>query len=99
MYRNGPWGLSDADELTSLFDQAGFNKPKLTRHELPLTFEGGVSQLRSSIFASPVGAAVNELDDDRTRELYAAIDDAAGSLMRDGAIESSMAAHIVIATA
>lgn len=99
MYRNGPWGLSDPDELTSLFDQAGFNKPKLTRHELPLTFEGGISQLCSSLAAAPVGAAVNELDDDRKRELYATIDDAAEPLVRDGAIESSMAAHIVIAVA
>lgn len=98
-FRNGPWGLTDADALAALFEEAGCTDIRVTRHELPLVFEGGILQLMSCLAAAPVAAAVAELDDMRRHELFEMVKKAAAPLMRDGAVESSAAAHIVLANA
>jgi hypothetical protein len=79
--------------------QAGFTVLRASRHQLPVTFDGGPGLLLQTLAASAVAADVAALDNVTKRALAAAVEEAAAPLMEDGAICSEMAARLVIASA
>ena len=72
-YRAGPWGLSDPDELAALLDTAGFTDVTVTRHELPLEFEGGAAQLVETLPVSAIAQDVAALDEAGHQRLVDAV--------------------------
>jgi len=96
-YRDGPWGLA-RNGLAAEIERAGFTAVGASRHQLPVTFEGGPRQLLQTLAATGVATAVAALGDDGQRALAAAIEEAAAPLMQDGAIRSETAAQLVTAT-
>jgi hypothetical protein len=96
-YRNGPWGLA-GNGIAAEIQRAGFTAVRASRHQLPITFDGGPRQLLQTLAASGVAAAVTALGDAGQRALAAAIEETAAPLMHDGAIRSETAAQLVTAT-
>jgi SAM-dependent methyltransferase len=96
-YRNGPWGLA-GNGIAAEIERAGFTAVRASRHQLPITFDGGPRQLLQTLAASGVAAAVTALGDAGQRALAAAIEETAAPLMHDGAIRSETAAQLVTAT-
>jgi ubiquinone/menaquinone biosynthesis C-methylase UbiE len=97
-YRNGPWGLARSD-LAAEVERAGFTAVRASRHQLPVTFEGGPSQLLQTLAASAVAAGIAELGHVRKRALAAAVEEAAAPLMDGEAVRSETAAQLVTASA
>jgi SAM-dependent methyltransferase len=99
VYRGGPWGLPDADELMSLVDNAGFTDLTVARYELPLVFEGGAAQLVDTLSAAAVAQNVAALDPVGRQQLVDATARAAAPLLDGHIVRSTAAAHIVLARA
>jgi SAM-dependent methyltransferase len=97
-YRSGPWGLGDPEELTRLLEGAGFTNVRVERRTLPIVFEGGPAQLVATLPTTSVAAKVGSLDKKGRDDLLAATAEALAPLLRDGAVRSEMAAHVVRAT-
>jgi ubiquinone/menaquinone biosynthesis C-methylase UbiE len=97
-YRDGPWGLAHSD-LAAQVKRAGFTVVRASRHQLPVTFDGGPGQLLQTLTASAVAADIATLDDTRKRALAVAVEEAAAPLVESGAVRSETAAQLVIATA
>ncbi|MFL5925624.1 MAG: methyltransferase domain-containing protein [Gaiellaceae bacterium] len=72
-YRNGPWGMPDADRLRELLERAGFNQIRVTREELPLNFDSA-AQLGSTLAASPIRADLDTLPAPRREQLGHALE-------------------------
>jgi ubiquinone/menaquinone biosynthesis C-methylase UbiE len=98
-YRGGPYGFSDPDALSALVEDAGFSRVTLTRHERPLVFEGGPSQIVDTIAVSALGPRLTELDDAARQELVDAVARASAPFIEDREIRSFATSHIVCATA
>jgi SAM-dependent methyltransferase len=96
-FRSGPWGLPEADELTRLFDAAGFDDVAVTRSVLPVVFEGGPAQLAATLAAASVGPQVAALDAEGSAALLAAAEAALAPLVHNGELHSEAATHIVVA--
>jgi SAM-dependent methyltransferase len=94
-FRSGPWGLPEADELTRLFDDAGFSDVLVTRKSLPVVFENGPAQVVATLSAASVGPQVAALDTHGRADLLAAAEAALEPFMRDGEVHSEAASHIV----
>ncbi len=99
LYRSGPWGMTDPDELSGLFDRSGFTDVTVEHLELPLVFDGGPRQLVASLAVSAMAPQLAATDEDTKDRLLAAIARAAAPLLVDGEIRSYAASHIVLATA
>jgi SAM-dependent methyltransferase len=98
-YRNGPWGLPDGDELARLFGDAGFSGVRVSRHSLPVVFDGGAAQLLGTLPAASVAPQVAALDAQGRADLLAAAEEALKPLRRDdGGVYSELATHIVLAS-
>jgi len=97
-YRSGPWGMAD-DDLAALAGQAGFTSIQVSRHQLPVLFEGGPGQLLQTLATTGVATVVAALGAADQRALAAAADEAAAPLLAGGVLRSVMAARLVIATA
>jgi SAM-dependent methyltransferase len=97
-YRNGPWGLG-RDDVAAMVRQAGFTGVEVSRHELPVSFEGGPEHLLRTLAATAVAADVAALDDAGRRALATVVEKTAAPLVEDDAVRSEMAARLVIATA
>jgi SAM-dependent methyltransferase len=97
-YRSGPWGLSDPETLTRLFEGAGFTNVRVERRTLPIVFGGGPAQLVATLPTASVATKVASLDREGRDHLLAATAEALAPLLRDGAVRSEMAAHVVRAT-
>ncbi|HEY3631887.1 MAG TPA: class I SAM-dependent methyltransferase [Jatrophihabitantaceae bacterium] len=96
-YRSGPWGFADPDELAALLDAAGFTDVRVTRHELPLEFEGGAAQLVETLPVSALAQDVAALDEAGHRRLVDAVARAAAPITSDGIVRSTAAANIATA--
>jgi SAM-dependent methyltransferase len=86
-YRGGPWGLTNADQLRSLLEEAGFEEVRVERVVLPLPFEN-VAQMQSTLAASGIAAELEALSAEQKEELGSALErrvDAAGALNADAA--------------
>lgn len=99
IYRSGPWGFGDAEALGALLRDAGLSDVEVTRHELPLIFEGGPAQLLSTLAASSLAPRIAELGDDGPARLLAALEDALGGSNDGGPLQSTAAANIAVAHA
>jgi SAM-dependent methyltransferase len=97
-YRRGPWGLGDPEELTRLFEEAGFADVRVDRRTMPICFEGGPAQLVATLPTAIVAPQVAELDARGRADLLAATTTAAAALLDAGAVRSEMAAQVVRAT-
>src|SRR5262249_26707470 len=73
-YLGGPWGLTDADELGRLVEDAGFTEVNIEQRSLTVTFEDAVAQLITMAAFMPVGEQLNALDDAQAEELVRAIE-------------------------
>jgi SAM-dependent methyltransferase len=97
-YRNGPWGLTDPDELARLFAEAGFAEVRVTRRTVPIVFDGGPPQMVAALAVASVGPQVEALDEKGRKDLVAATARALEPLLHDGTVRSEMASHVVRAT-
>ena len=96
-YRAGPWGLGDAGRLEQLAVGAGMSDVRVTRHQLPVTFEGGVPQLVATLAAASVAPQVTGLDDAGRARLRSAAEETLASMIDRGAIRSEAASHVLLA--
>jgi SAM-dependent methyltransferase len=96
-YRNGPWGLTDGDELYRLVTDAGFVNVRVERHQLPVVFDGGPAQLLDTLAASSLANDVTALAESERQGLLRALYEAARPLLDAGAVRSRMTSHLVIA--
>jgi len=92
-FRGGPWGFPDGERLGALVSEAGFDEVRVSTHALPVTFEGGAPQLLSMLAVTPAAAEIDQLPDERRRQLLAALAAEVG----DGPIVSKMTSNIVLA--
>jgi SAM-dependent methyltransferase len=98
-YRSGPWGLGDADQLEQLAIDAGMSDVRVTRHQLPVIFEGGVPQLVATLAAASVAPQVAALDDAGRTRLRHAAEETLASMIDRGAVRSEAASHFLLAKA
>jgi ubiquinone/menaquinone biosynthesis C-methylase UbiE len=70
-YREGPWGMPDADELRELLEESGFDDVQLTQDALPLSFECA-AQLGFTLAVSAIAADLDALSAGR-REQFARV--------------------------
>jgi SAM-dependent methyltransferase len=96
-YGRGPWGLSSADQLAALVTRARFRDVRVEERRLPVTFNRGPSQLVRSLAATAVGPDVSALGSDEYEALVAEAAELLSPLLRDGRVESELAANIAVA--
>jgi SAM-dependent methyltransferase len=96
-YRGGPWGLADSDSLIRLASDGGFTDVEVRRHQLPIVFEGGTSQLLLTLRASSVAAALAKLSESDQTALAAALEESSRQITVNGTVRSHTAAHILTA--
>jgi ubiquinone/menaquinone biosynthesis C-methylase UbiE len=94
-YRRGPWGFTDAGQLAALLEQGGFQEVEVSKHVLPVAYEGGAAQVASTLAASGIAEYVDELPPEQKQQLLDAMSQITGS----GPIESAMESNIAIGTA
>jgi ubiquinone/menaquinone biosynthesis C-methylase UbiE len=92
-YRDGPWGMPEADRLRELLDDAGFEDVRLTRETLPLRF-ADAAQLRSTLAASAIAADLDALPPQRRGQLARALE---RRVALDGALRAEAVAHVAVA--
>jgi ubiquinone/menaquinone biosynthesis C-methylase UbiE len=89
-YRSGPWGMPDADRLRELLEHAGFNEVRVTREELPLSFDSA-AQLSSTLSASAIRADLDALSARRRDQLGQAIE---RRVVLNDALHAEAVAHL-----
>jgi ubiquinone/menaquinone biosynthesis C-methylase UbiE len=92
-YRGGPWGFPDAEQLGTLLEEAGFVYVQVSSRVLPVTFEEGPAQFAATLAATPVGAELEALPDERKQRLI----DSFARHIGDGPIESQLESNIALA--
>jgi SAM-dependent methyltransferase len=96
-YAAGPWGMTRADDLRSLLEQAGFRDVRVAARVLPATFEGGPEQLAATLAASGVAGELEALSPRDRDRLQDAVAELSRPLMADGELRSQLASHLAIA--
>jgi SAM-dependent methyltransferase len=96
-YRAGPWGLTDADELGRLVDDAGFSEVRVEQRSLTVTFEDAVAQLITMASFMPVGEQLNALDDAQAEELVGVIERELGSLLQGDSVTADTVTNLALA--
>jgi ubiquinone/menaquinone biosynthesis C-methylase UbiE len=91
-YRNGPFGLTDARELSGLLADAGFDDVHISQDALPVSF-AGPAQVVATLAVTPLAAEVDRLTPSARQQLVAAVARRTG----EGAIESQLEANIAFA--
>jgi hypothetical protein len=92
-YRNGPWGMPEADRLRELLDHAGFNEIRVTREKLPLSFDSA-AQLGSTLDASAIRADLDALSAWRREQLRQALE---RRVAVNDALQAEAVAHLAFA--
>jgi SAM-dependent methyltransferase len=92
-YRSGPWGMPDADRLRGLLERAGFDEIRVTREELPLSFDSA-AQLGSTLSASAIGADLDALSARLREQLGEALE---RRVAADDALHAEAVAHLASA--
>jgi ubiquinone/menaquinone biosynthesis C-methylase UbiE len=92
-YREGPWGMPDADELRELLEESGFDDVQLTHDALPLSFECA-AQLGFTLAASSIAADLDALSAGR-REQFARVLERRVAV--GGALQAEAVAHLAFA--
>lgn len=96
-YRSGPWGFGDSDSLGQLVTDSEFDNVRVRRHELPVAFEGGPTQLLMTLFASAVASTLAELSGVDMAALVKAVEETTRTITSGGVVRSYAASHIVTA--
>jgi SAM-dependent methyltransferase len=99
LYRVGPWGLTDADELMRLLEDAGFRDVRIERLTMPVTFDDAVAQLVTMASFMPVGERLTAMDDAEAEQLVAVLEAELGSMLDGDAVTADTTSHIALATA
>jgi SAM-dependent methyltransferase len=97
-YRNGPWGLSDAQHLRDELGAAGFSDVDVCRDEITVEFDD-TDHLISTLGAAPVGAKVQALDSEGRRALRLAVEKATAGLIAGGVMRGVTTSHTATGTA
>ncbi len=92
-YRNGPWGMPEADRLRERLDHAGFNEIRVTREKLPLSFDSA-AQLGSTLAASAIRADLDALSAWRREQLGQALE---RRVAVNDALQAEAVAHLAFA--
>jgi SAM-dependent methyltransferase len=99
-YRDGPWGLPAPAMLTELAAGARFGTITVEEVRRPVRFEGGAGQLDHSLAASGLAQEVASLRSDQRAALIQAIENnLAGMIDAEGAVNSYLTSHILLAVA
>jgi SAM-dependent methyltransferase len=100
LYAGGPWGMTGEDALAELVSAAGFGDVTVTAERLPVTFEGGPSQVLATLAAASVAPMVRALDADGRRALEEAAAEALAPLTDgEGAVRSEATSNVLVAVA
>jgi ubiquinone/menaquinone biosynthesis C-methylase UbiE len=97
MYRGGPWGLNDADELRRLFESAGFTDVRVSSESLPFVLDGGAAQIVDSLAVSGIAEQIAGLPDEALRRLTDAVTETLAAITEDGVIRSHATSNVAIA--
>jgi ubiquinone/menaquinone biosynthesis C-methylase UbiE len=98
-YRAGPYGFTDPTALADALRAAGWREVAVRRRELPITFEGGASQLVQALAPAPIAADVAALDDAGFAALVEAVAAAAAPFTDGAGICSTTSANVATAVA
>jgi len=98
-YRNGPWGLTDADELGRLLDDAGFYDVRVEQRSLPVTFDDAVAQLITMASFMPIGERINTLDDEHAEAFVRVVERELGSLLHGDSVTADTVTNLALARA
>jgi len=89
-----PFSLNDLSEIYQLFKNAGFKNIDIQGHTIPVTFEGGISQVGKCLNATPIASNLSEYQKITfNQELDARL----GILLEDDSIKSTTFTHIILA--
>ncbi len=91
--RNGPWGFPNPEPLRELLEHGGFREVDMSKHALPLRFEGGPAQVVATLAATGIADRIEPLPAEQKQELV----DTLATLAGDGPIDSEMESNIAIA--
>jgi SAM-dependent methyltransferase len=91
-YRRGPFGLTDASELSDLLRDAGFDEVHVSQGALPVSFDGP-AQVVATLAVTPLAAEIDQLTPADRQQLVVAVARRIG----EGAIESQLEANIALA--
>jgi ubiquinone/menaquinone biosynthesis C-methylase UbiE len=96
-----PYGLPfrwpKAADLADAFRNEGFAAVSVTELRHPLTFEGGISQVVSTLAASPIAATVAGLDAETRGRLWSAAERRLTLLVVAGQVRTQMVSNLVTA--
>jgi SAM-dependent methyltransferase len=92
-YRDGPWGMADADALRELLEVSGFVDVRVVREALPLNFES-VAQLGSTLAASAIAADLEALAPQQRAQLDQVIE---RNTAANDALHAQAVAHLAFA--
>jgi len=92
-----PFSFPGANELRDEVVEAGFISVSVFTDELPIVFEGGVTQAAHVPYAIPSGNDLEKLDDDAKKRLRDATIEELREFEEGGIVESSCRAHVAIA--
>jgi SAM-dependent methyltransferase len=96
-YRGGPWGLSGADDLRELLEQAGFSGVRVTHQSLPFVIEGGANRLVSTLAASGIASELDALSPTQQQRLRDAVARNVEVVTVEGALQSEASANVAFA--
>ena len=91
-----PFSLNDLAEIYQIFKDAGLKNIDIQGHTIPVTFEGGVSQVGKCLEATPIASSLSEYQ----KIIYKQELDARLEHLLDGdSVKSSTFTHIILALA
>jgi ubiquinone/menaquinone biosynthesis C-methylase UbiE len=92
-YRDGPWGMPDADQLRNLLEESGFADVRVTQDVLPLRFESA-AQLGSTLAVSAIASDLDALSVRGREELARALE---RGVAIDDPLHAEAVAHLAVA--
>jgi len=92
-----PFRWPSADALKAAFTDHGFTGVSIEQVRHPLTYEGGVAQVISTLAASPIAGAIAGLDRDTTARLWSAAERHFEPLVVDGQVRTEMVSNLLTA--
>jgi ubiquinone/menaquinone biosynthesis C-methylase UbiE len=93
-----PFRWPSADDLRAALEDGGFEVVVIEEHQLPLIYEGGISQALSTLAASPVATTVAGLAAEDRAQLWHAGERRLQPLVTGTAIGTQMVSHLAIAS-
>lgn len=93
-FKAGPWGLSNADQISSLIAGAGFEQVEVTERRQPVTFDRGPAQLVASLPASGIAAEFEALHGSERKALEIKAAELMSPLVVDGRVQSDLTSTI-----